>query len=443
MPTHYEALGLAVGATDVEIRHAYRTSAKTAHPDAGGDAATFRAVLAAYQTLIDPDRRRRYDDSLGLLDATIAGRANIPADGEFSGTVSFPSWMRGFTDDQWNPDDGAERPITAHAPTGDGPPADVVWWWPEHASAPPLPAGPLLIASRPGGVTALATNDGIEAWRTDLGSTPTGSPLSCGASALIMTEDGGLHALEVGRGVIEWQARVPRPGPGGLVGRGDLALVSPAEPLLVGLDARDGRRRWQANLAAAASAAPAIGDDTVVVVSGRRTIEGIDPRRGRHRWRITLRHPVDLPPCIVGGGVWLAGGAGAGTLVRLELATGAVGATFRAGSAVAGLIPDGELLYATVAGPSRLLAVDALGNVHLDVATARVCPEPTFTAAIAYLADPAGVLLTVDRRVGRVTSSVTLPFEPIGAPVVAGDRLVFTARDGRIWATEVPAPRGA
>ncbi|WP_426990211.1 J domain-containing protein [Pseudarthrobacter sp. Y6] len=61
--SYYEVLRVAVTATDKEIKVAYRRAARKAHPDHGGDAAAFRQVTAAYETLIDPTRRKAYDRS--------------------------------------------------------------------------------------------------------------------------------------------------------------------------------------------------------------------------------------------------------------------------------------------------------------------------------------------------------------------------------------------
>ena len=61
--SHYQVLKVAVTATDKEIKLAYRRAARSAHPDQGGDAAIFRQVTAAYETLIDPQRRKAYDRS--------------------------------------------------------------------------------------------------------------------------------------------------------------------------------------------------------------------------------------------------------------------------------------------------------------------------------------------------------------------------------------------
>lgn len=60
-PNLYDILGVARGATQDEIKEAFRAKAKAMHPDAGGDAEEFMAVKMAYQLLSDPEMRAAYD----------------------------------------------------------------------------------------------------------------------------------------------------------------------------------------------------------------------------------------------------------------------------------------------------------------------------------------------------------------------------------------------
>jgi hypothetical protein len=61
---HYEVLNVERTASAAEIKSAYRKLALQVHPDQGGNAALFRLVQEAWNTLSDPAKRAAYDRGL-------------------------------------------------------------------------------------------------------------------------------------------------------------------------------------------------------------------------------------------------------------------------------------------------------------------------------------------------------------------------------------------
>jgi len=105
--SYYEVLRVAVTASEKEIKVAYRRAARKAHPDHGGDAAAFRQVTAAYETLMDPQRRKAYDRSYaagkggnGSGDSATGPHFDAPAAGSHaSASVHRPNTPRNTAGD--------------------------------------------------------------------------------------------------------------------------------------------------------------------------------------------------------------------------------------------------------------------------------------------------------------------------------------------------------
>ncbi|HET9355902.1 MAG TPA: J domain-containing protein [Sphingomicrobium sp.] len=81
----YQQLGIARGASEAEIKKAYRSLAKQLHPDRNSDnpkaAERFAKVSQAYEILSDKDKRARYDR--GEIDED--GNPKMPFGGGFGG----------------------------------------------------------------------------------------------------------------------------------------------------------------------------------------------------------------------------------------------------------------------------------------------------------------------------------------------------------------------
>lgn len=58
---YYDILGVSRGASQEEIKRAYRKLAHEHHPDKGGDSERFKQINEAYQVLSDPQKRQQYD----------------------------------------------------------------------------------------------------------------------------------------------------------------------------------------------------------------------------------------------------------------------------------------------------------------------------------------------------------------------------------------------
>ncbi len=59
---HYKTLGLAPGASEEEIKKAYRKMAMKHHPDRGGDEAEFKRIKEAYEALTNPEPAHQFND---------------------------------------------------------------------------------------------------------------------------------------------------------------------------------------------------------------------------------------------------------------------------------------------------------------------------------------------------------------------------------------------
>lgn len=87
---YYSTLGVPRGATDAEIKKAFRKLAQQWHPDVNKDSAAherFKEINEAYQVLSDPERRQRYD---------LFGSAGVEGDAGAAGFGGFADIFDAF-----------------------------------------------------------------------------------------------------------------------------------------------------------------------------------------------------------------------------------------------------------------------------------------------------------------------------------------------------------
>ncbi|MYX98177.1 PQQ-binding-like beta-propeller repeat protein, partial [Streptomyces sp. SID486] len=271
-----------------------------------------------------------------------------------------------------------------------------------------------LFCARPGVVFALSASDGRLLWRRPVGTRSTSGPPVVSGGLVQPYTDGGprLAGLDPATGENVWQRRLPT----GTTVRyaGGTALLAGPDGTVTGVDGATGATRWRRALpgqgmpafATFPGAAEGTAYATRTSADGTDTrVSAVDPRTGRVRWDVRVRGWLKPFAAQADGSVlFLAvdSGYGAEEIVRYTPGTGA----------------------------TRRVALPAV----LDGAHA------TVRGNVVYVLAAGGSLDAVDLASGRRLWHLETSVSRGSLPVASGERVYFTASDGRLLA--VDARRG-
>lgn len=315
-------------------------------------------------------------------------------------------------------------------------------------------------------VTATTTG-GQTAWTSDLtppnesGDSASGGGVAYAAGRVfVTTEYGELVALDARSGGVIWRQKVEAPISGAPTVSGDTVYVAARDASGWAVRASDGRVLWQASglrdLAGwMGVSAPAVDGDLVVFPFASGQLLGVDAATGETRWTanvagrrpgraITAIRDLTGDPVITGNMV--IAGSSTGRIAAFDRSTGtelwnaregAMSPVLAAGNSVFAVSDDSRLVRLDIANGGRVWSVPLPEFTETRVRRQdRVWAHfgPILASGRLYLASTDGVMRIFDPASGALIGQGAIPGGAATAPVVAGQTLYVTGRDGRLFA---------
>jgi outer membrane protein assembly factor BamB len=318
------------------------------------------------------------------------------------------------------------------------------------ASWIPMPAvrgETFIVAGSDGNVLALAAQDGREQWRANAGARLTAGVGSDGLQAAVVTRDNELVLLD--NGAPKWRARLGSLAVTAPLVAGERVFVMGVDRAVQAYDAVDGRYLWQLKrggepLSLSQPGVVAAFKDTLLVGQGQR-LTGVDPLKGTVRWEVGLANPrgtneVERVAELVGP---VARGGDIVCARSFQTAVGCADAQ------------RGTLLWTKTLGGAQALGADAELVAAAD-GSGRISAWRTTSGDLAWTAEQlmhrglSGMLVMgrvvvvgdfegqvhfLDRANGKTMLRLPTDGSPVvGAPVVSGNTILVTTRNGGLFA---------
>lgn len=307
--------------------------------------------------------------------------------------------------------------------------------------------GNFFVAAGDGTVIALAADTGAERWRSSAGGPLSAGVGSDGRFVSVVTRGNEVVTFEAGREA--WRKRVPSAVVTPPFVAGERVFVMTVDRVVHAFDAVDGRRLWVMRrpgdpLTLAQPGLLAAHRDTLLVGQGPR-LTGVDPLRGTVRWEAALASPrgtneverlADLlgPPARVGSRFCAR---------AFQSAVGCADA--ERGAALWTRNTGG--IQTVAADAERVFGADASDRVTAwradngDIAwTTESLLNRRLSGALAVgplvvLGDGEGFVHFLSTATGEVQLRLPTDGSPVvGTPVVEGQTLLVTTRDGGLFA---------
>lgn len=298
------------------------------------------------------------------------------------------------------------------------------------------------VAGRQGSVSAYATNSGERRWEADL-NTEIGGGVGVGEDLVaIGTRRGQVVALARDTGKQLWSAHVSSEVLAPPAVSGGMVVAQTVDGRLFGFAGDGGKRLWvheraEPALSLRGTDTPVIVEDAVLAgfASGKLAVLGL--KDGRLLWESTVVQPrgrneierladVDVAPLVLPDAVYAAGYQG--KLVAVNPRGGTV-TWSRDVSTYTGLATDGVNIYVTDER-GHVLAFDRQSGASVwkqEALRGRWLNAPVVHKGFVVVADFEGYVHWIDRSDGRLVTRTRAGRDPIRAPGVVADDMLFVA----------------
>jgi len=315
---------------------------------------------------------------------------------------------------------------------------------------PLLESDGLFVAESGGRVLALAPDSGRELWRKDLKARLSAGPSTLGDLVLLGTLDSEVIALKRATGEELWRASLSSEVLAPPAGAGNVVVARSIDGRTFGLSAADGKRLWSFDrtvptLTLRGIAAPLVLGNRVLLGMDSGRLAAVQLADGAPLWEQAISVPsgrtelerladIDAQLIETSDGVLASSYGGDVTLINPDDGESRWRRAIKTGT---GLAVGGSNVY--VADADGLLwALDAASGAAVwktDVLQYRRLSTPVFFKGYVVVADYQGYLHFFDPADGKLVGRTRAGREPILAPMVATDQLLYVYNvEGRLEA---------